>query len=127
MAIPLLGGLMKSDVLALPREQQRPTSQHALCGRLDIVRQAPWGIGHTHITSELLHVHYVGLTGTHHHIQPVKVDTKDPAAPQGDLPEFRSDGKGFTHCVFVRPDRPDPLDTEKLSANTIDFAIRSVR
>src|SRR5438093_8248355 len=94
---------------------------------MDIVCQAPWGIGHPHVASELLHIHYIGLTSAHHHVQPVKVDPKDPATPQSDLAEFRGDGKGFTHFVFVGSERPDPLDTEKLSANTIDFAIRSVR
>src|SRR5204863_8077011 len=94
---------------------------------MDIVCQAPWGIGHPHVASELLHIHYIGLTSAYDHVQPVKVDPKDSATPQSDLAEFRGDGKGFTHFVFVGSERPAQLDTEQLSANTIDSAIRSVR
>src|SRR5437879_8512456 len=94
---------------------------------MDIVRQTPWGIGHPHVASELLHIDHIGLTSARHHVQPVKVDPKDSAAAQGDLPEFRGDGEGFTYFVLVRSERPDPLETEQLSANAIDFAIRSVR
>src|SRR5438093_5905739 len=115
------GGLLRSAVLALARGQQRLTSQHALCGGLDIVRQVPWGIGHTHVASELLHVHYVGLTSAHHHVQPVKVDPKNSATLQGDIPEFRGDRKGFTDFVRVGPDRPNPLDTEQLSSEARYF------
>ncbi len=111
----------------LARGQQRLTSQHAPCGGLDIVGQAPWGIGHTHVASELLHVHHIGLTSANHHVQPVQVDPEDSTTPQRNLSEFRRDGKGFSHFVVVRPDRPDPMDTEEFPANAIDFAIRSVR